>query len=67
MGIVRAKANFHGSETDFPWRKKKIVHGEEKSGVQKTTTGSSDFSSALNTRETKCIYTRLWLLPILVA
>jgi len=52
MGIVRQNANFHGSETDFPWRKK--ICGEKKLAVQikKIKKGSTSFSSALNTHET---------------
>ena len=50
MGIVNKNANFHGNETDFP-QIKKIVLREKKSGV-KNKTGSTNFSSALNTHET---------------
>jgi len=37
IGIVRENANFRGSETDFPRRKRKKekIHGEKKSAVQK--------------------------------
>ena len=34
MGIAHENANFHGSETDFPWRKT-IVCVEKKLVVQK--------------------------------
>ena len=50
MGIVHKNANFHGSETDFPQIKKNVCR-EKKSGV-KNKTGSTNFSSAPNTRET---------------
>ena len=50
MGIVNKNANFHGNETDFPQIKKKFLR-EKKSGV-KNKTGSTNFSSALNTHET---------------
>ena len=51
MGIDYENANFHGCETDF-LRRRKIVHWEKKLEVQKKKPGSTDFSSALNTRET---------------
>ena len=44
------QANLRGSETDSAEKKKKKSHGEKKSGVQ--IKGSTDFSSAPNTRET---------------
>ena len=37
MGIAHENENFHGSETDFPWRKT-IVCVEKKLVVQKTKT-----------------------------
>ena len=48
MGIVCENADFCGSETDFPWRKK-LSEGKEISSTRPPTPKASVFSLAPNT------------------